>query len=271
MDCATYEHWLLDLLEDTLPAEHADAAERHVASCDACRSATEEARRIRAAYAELPVDDVGDELAASLLAEARGQLTAPAPGTTAVRDGPPARTARPVLVRVALLAAAALLLVVLGQLLLDGPDAEAVRPDVQGRVADLLRRGEAARDAGDDDTALGMYQTALRVAVDAAARLDLHHRVGELHLDGGRPELALPELNLVLAGAPDYPRRDVAMLQRAQALEASDRLTDALEAYEQLAAEFPDMRDVADERIRELDVLDGAMLDQLRALGYMSR
>ena len=261
MDCTTYDAWLLDLLDDRLALADALAARTHAQTCPVCRANTEDARRIRSAYAELPLDDVSAPLASDLLARARdldgtsASATAPVAGL----DG--------VIRRVALLAAAAALLLAATWLLPRSPDA--LGGHAPPSVAEQLRRGDAARDAGDVEAAMAAYTDALLSADDAVARASLHHRLAELHLRDARPQAALAELEQVLAGDGAYAQRDRALLQQAEALRVLGRLDESRAAFEALAGEYPEHEARVEAGLRALDEARDYDLRDLETLGYL--
>lgn len=257
IDCTRAEELLVDELEAPLPAEQRALLDAHLAGCEACRGTAGDFRRIRAAYRALP-----DAEAPSLSAQdvlARAGLGQP--------NRPP-RLSRAVPLA---LAAAALLLVALWIWRGLVPDGARAPRGADPRVALLIEQGDAERAAGDRERAIRTWRDALSLPASDRQAATLHHRIGEARLALGAFDEALAELELVARRYPDYEGRERALFSRGAALEGLGEIGRALQAYEQLAAEFPESQAEVRERVERLgrpDAIPSEQIQALQSLGY---
>jgi tetratricopeptide (TPR) repeat protein len=243
-DCTRVEGAIVDYLEECLPGEERAPLEAHLAGCARCRDTVRSYRLIRESYRAAPELEVASELAARILAAARAER------------GAPRRIGRRVL-----LAAALAVAVLVPLALYLARDEEPARAD---RIAELVQRGDELRGR-DPDGARSAYQEALALADQGPRAPSILQRLAELCVERNEHELALSYLTGLCERYPTCPERQAALLLRAETLAALHRDEEALQAYAQVAAEFPQ---AASEVGRRVQALQSDAFESLRGLGY---
>ena len=251
-DCETLEARLVDLCEGAVDDAERAGLEQHLSDCPSCRTALEETRALREAYAALPQDDVSPGLAANVLDAAR----------EAVATERPAPSSRTSPLRWPLAAAAALLLVwALVQTFGDAAPSN--------READWISQGSQLEQAGDLEGAEAHYRRALQQSgEDAAAQ---RHRLADLLMDTGRWEEAVEEFSLILEAHPGYRERQTVHVALARTLVDLGRLDEALSSYRQIAEGPAPGRHIAEQELQALEslILTDQQREALQSLGYI--
>ena len=252
-NCEQTEELLVDLLDDALDATSRASVEEHLATCEACAETLRSYRAISDAYREVPEEDVSAEVANEVLAQAR----AATPRLRVLRS--------PALL---MLAAAAAILLVWGFQWLGGEQQTNSRS-----VASLLQRGDAFVSRGRIDRALELYRDAASVASSDEEHATIRHRLGTAYIELLRYEDALVELDGIADLYPNYSERKGALFERARALASLGETGRAIQAYQLVAAEFPDDPGEVQNEIRSLQATSieprEEAMQELQALGYL--
>jgi len=252
-NCEQTEELLVDLLDDALDPTSRARVEEHLATCETCAETLRSYRAISDAYREIPEEDVSDEMADEILARARVGK----PRLRVLRS--------PVLLMAA--AAAAILLVWGFQWL--GSEQQTVSRS----IAILLERGDGFVSRGRIDRALEIYRDAASLARSDEEHAAIRHRLGTVYFELLRYEDALVELDAIALRFPNYSKRREALFQRARTLASLGETGRAIQAYQLVAAEFPDNPGEIQNEIRSLQATSidprAEQMQELQALGYL--
>jgi len=105
--------------------------------------------------------------------------------------------------------------------------------------ASLLRVAGEARRAGHGERALGLYRKLQSGFPDSTEAAVSRVPVGNLLLEGGRPQEARVEFERYLATSPDGALVAEALYGRARSLTALGKSAEALHAWQRLLREYP--------------------------------
>ena len=125
-----------------------------------------------------------------------------------------------------------------------------------GTVAGTLAALEAAQlaaESGDDARAAGHVEAAAADAPAGAVRGLALQRLAQLHESGERWEAAA-DAHLSAASHSDYPLRGFALADAARARGLAGDPAGALELYERVEREFPDLELPEHQRLELLDL-----------------
>jgi len=239
-DCRRFEDRVIDYLDGALSAADRVELDRHLEACGSCNETAHCYRAIREAYRA-------------------GEEDVPAPLTRTVLAAAHAGLGRSSLSKFYVVAAAVLFLALAASRFLSRPDSPT--------AADLVRKGDELRDAGETRRAVEAYEQGLALADTPHQRSELLYRMGSCYLELERPDSALPALEELLHQQDDV-RREQGLLLFGETLERLGDPVRARSAYLRVAREFPASRAEALLRLEALSLVDGIDLETMLGLGY---
>lgn len=254
-NCNELDLNLVDYLEGELPPGQSLSLDEHVASCDSCRESVQDYRQILSAYGELEPEDVPEQIAAEILAAAKGAVASDAAGSTRVPPSAPLRGNA--IWRSALALAASVLAVFAFVQMSDRGELS---------VEQLLERGFQREANGEVAGAIEDLERAVERDPAHDGCDDALVSIAQLHLGLDDPDSALAALTELASVFPNRSSAFDVLILRHKAYEQTGDLILASDTFKLANANYPVQTEAWIALIKSQGQLDPS---NLSGLGYL--